>query len=118
MLNCGIERQCIGDIVLTEGGAVVFALCRTADYLMSSEQPLTRVGRDKVVLSYAGYDLVCSLKREFDEMSFTVASERIDCVAAEITRLSRENVKGCRSSLRFAVNVRVSFPDETVFPFS
>ena len=93
VLNCGIERQRIGDIVLTEGGAVVFTLLHTAEYLMSSEQPLTRVGRDKVSLSYADMELVGSLKREYEELSFTVASERIDCVAAEITRLSRENVK-------------------------
>ena len=93
VLNCGIERQCIGDIVLTEGGAVVFALPHTAGYLMSSEQPLTRVGRDKVSLSYADERLVGALKREYEELSFTVASERIDCVAAEITRLSRESVR-------------------------
>jgi len=90
VLNCGIERSCVGDIMLTDGGAVVFVLNRTAQYLLSTDHPLYRVGRDKVVLSYAQDALVSSLKREYDEIIFTVSSCRIDCFTAEVSRLSRE----------------------------
>lgn len=93
ILGCGLERSSVGDIVLTECGAVVFMLIHAADYFLSYEQPLQRVGRDKVTLSVADPELVSSLKREYDEAVFVVASARIDSLAGEITGLSREKAK-------------------------
>jgi len=93
LLNCGVDRSCMGDIMLCEGGAVVFLTCTAADFFMSDEHPLERVGREKVTVKEADPSIVASLKREFEEISFTVASCRIDCLASEIARVSREDVK-------------------------
>ena len=93
VLGCGIERSSVGDIMLTESGAAVFLLSAAADYLMSYERPLTRVGRDKVALSIADPALISSLKREYEEAAFNIPSERIDAIAAEIAGLSREKIK-------------------------
>ncbi len=81
ILGLGIDRSRIGDIVMTEEGAVVFAEPRIADYIRSS---LSEVGRDHVRLEAVPKDI--KLSQSFEALSGTVASARLDSVVSELAK--------------------------------
>lgn len=87
LLGLGIERSHVGDIVLIDKGAVVFAEPKIADFLRVS---LTEVGRDHVKITDAPE---LTLERHFDTVNGTVASARLDSVVSELTNASRETAK-------------------------
>lgn len=93
LTSLGIDRDSIGDILLNEGGGTVFVTPPIADFLLSSENPLDRVGRDAVRVCTADLSKYSDYRRSFTEDSITVASARIDAIAAELAHTSREKAK-------------------------
>lgn len=93
IMNCSVERSSIGDIcVRDDSSAVIFATTEVAK-LLTTQNVLERVGREKVSVTYCSKETAATIKREYEESICTVASERIDCLVSEITSLSREKVK-------------------------
>ena len=87
LLGLGIERDHIGDIMLVDEGAVVFAEPGIANFLKNS---LSEVGRDHVkVFDAPELELV----RSFENVTGTVASARLDSVVSELSNCSRETAK-------------------------
>ncbi len=93
LMNCSIERSALGDIVITEEGAVVFVIKPVAELLLTQKDTLTRVGRDKVSVLAATSDILAGIRREYEETAFVMSSCRVDCLVGEITGLSREKAK-------------------------
>lgn len=89
----GIDRSAIGDILVTDSGATVMLTPPIAAFLLSSEAPLERVGADKVSVGRSDMKKIAEYKRSFDTLSITVVSARVDCVVAELCKLSRERAK-------------------------
>ena len=109
MLGLGLERDALGDIaVQNDREAVVFCSERIADFLLGS---LTQVGSDTVTCTrYTPDDRFTDGKR-YEPVCDTVASERLDCVVAALTNLSRDDAQ---SSIRAGL-VEVDFePRERV----
>ena len=93
IMNLSVERSSIGDIcVISKDRALIFVKNEIARFLMSSEG-LVRVGREKVRLSEASQNDIELIKREYEEISVTVASTRVDCLVSEISCTSREKAK-------------------------
>ena len=93
LMNCSLERSSIGDIcILSDSCAIVFVLNEVARLLVT-QNVLERVGRDKVSVDYCSFEEAKGIKREYEELSCTVASQRMDCLVSEITGLSREKTK-------------------------
>lgn len=100
LMNCGVDRSCIGDIVplpgegdRTETGAVVFLTSAAAGLLTGPENPLERVGRDTVKITpYAPPEDFDGGKR-LEEIEGVIASARLDCAAAFFSHTSREKAK-------------------------
>lgn len=93
ILGLGLERDVIGDILLTEGERTVATLlCDTAiaDYIASN---LTKVGRDTVRVSTVELSADFLPERKFSHISDTVASARLDCIVASVCSLSRERAR-------------------------
>ena len=88
LLGLGIERDHVGDIILVDEGAVVFAEPGIANFLKNS---LSAVGRDHVKVAEAPEDI--KLSRDFEAVTGTVASARLDSVVSELTNCSRETAK-------------------------
>ena len=92
VLGLGIKRESVGDIYVSEDGKSAY-LCSTrvvAEYLRDN---LSFVARDKVKLSVIdSCDLPVPVKK-YCVISGTVASERLDCIVAMCTNLSREKAK-------------------------
>ncbi|MCM1053908.1 MAG: YlmH/Sll1252 family protein [Bacteroides sp.] len=85
IMSLGLKRDRIGDIAVTEGGAVVFA-SKNASLLISSE--MEKVGRVGV-RAEAGINIPLP-QQEFEEISAVIASPRIDALVAAACSISRE----------------------------
>lgn len=85
LMNLGIERSMLGDIVLRDGDAYVFVLKKMSRYVMEN---LTAIRHTTVTaeLSDSAGEI---LKPDFEEISGTVSSLRLDSVTALCGRFSR-----------------------------
>lgn len=90
VLGLGLERDVIGDIIVTDGGALIICDRAIAEFILSS---LERVGRDRVRLSVTELEEDYEPKRDFEAVSDTVASPRLDCVVGALCSLSREKAR-------------------------
>jgi RNA-binding protein YlmH len=85
LMSQNIARETVGDILVTESKACVFLTPPAADEVLRS---LTKIGRAGVKIA-CGYDETVSPKREFADITGTVSSLRLDCIAALAARCSR-----------------------------
>lgn len=93
ILGLGLERDVIGDILLTDGEKIeATVLCdeSIADYIASN---LTKVGRDTVKVKRVVLTEDRIPKRRFVHITDTVASARLDCIVGAVCSLSRERAR-------------------------
>ncbi len=90
LIGLGIDRSAMGDILLDEEGAILFASPSVASLLKS--EPVY-IGRDKAKVVDISLPDDFSYVREFENVRGTVASARLDAVLSEIARTSRERAK-------------------------
>lgn len=87
LMNLGIERSLLGDIIIFDGAAYVFCLEKIADFI---EQNLTRVRND-----YVRCTRNCTLDKDFSpsykEITGSVASLRLDAVISLAFNESRSH---------------------------
>lgn len=103
LLNLGIDRGKVGDLLVTEDGCYVMCLLSAADLMIKE---LTRIRHTSVQCCYtdaAEFDYT----PHFQEMRATVASLRIDCVAAAAFHASRGVISGLIAGEKIAVNSRI-----------
>ena len=92
LLSLGIERAVLGDIVVeSPHEALVICERRIGDYLLSEWHT---VGADTVKVSAVTLAEDFRVERKFQEIRDTIASDRLDCVLAALTNLSREKAQG------------------------
>ncbi len=89
LMNLGIERECLGDIVIIENRAYLFSTEDIAPFIISS---LERVRSTDVVAEE------CTLSGDFtpyktEARTVQVSSERLDAVIAKAFHLSREDAQ-------------------------
>ncbi|MBQ6051814.1 MAG: hypothetical protein IJL30_00830 [Clostridia bacterium] len=87
LMSLGIERDSFGDIIAFPTEAYVFVNKSISDYIASS---LVSVGRNTCHVSYASGDFLSMIKRQFDEKSIIITSDRIDCFVSSVCNFSRE----------------------------
>ncbi len=85
-LGIGIERCKIGDILVFDDCAYVFVCRDIADYIVCE---LKKIGNRGVKCSICGIDEVRIPKQEFETISCTAASLRLDAVLAACLNVSR-----------------------------
>ena len=103
ILNLGIERSLIGDILVREKEAWFFCLDSAADFLVSS---LIRVRNTTVSAFFVSGD-VPELQPRFESVRLNIASERLDAVLSAFTGLSRARTEPLFSGEKVFVNGRV-----------
>ncbi len=86
VLALGITRELMGDIIITDDGAVFVVMRDIADFIMMN---LTRVATATVKLSAIGDLSEFSKQTRFKESSVTVSSLRFDCVLSAAANKSR-----------------------------
>ncbi len=88
ILALGIERSVLGEIAVTEEGALVFTTPEMAVYLTEN---LHKIGRDAVKITAVLPDPETEIPRKYETLSITAATPRIDGVVKALTNLSRED---------------------------
>ncbi len=84
-----VKRETVGDILVQQGNAVLFATDKIEPLLMQELQKIGRVG----VKLQRGITVPISHQQQYEYLSGTVASMRLDCVVSLMTGKSRE--KSC-----------------------
>lgn len=85
ILNTGIERNRVGDLVICESSCTLFCFKSVAQAIAGIE----RVGRCGVKISEPGLSAVPKMERKTKKLSFTVSGLRLDAVAADMFSVSR-----------------------------
>lgn len=88
LMSLGIERDKIGDILVKEGVAFIFASDSIVKYCLDN---ITKVGGIGVDIEVTDENICSDVK--FEEISKTIASNRADCVIGAVCNLSREKAK-------------------------
>ena len=102
ILGTGLKRGKIGDLILLEGGCQAIVASEVADYLLSN---WTQVGKVSITLNEIDEEQLAVEPERIKEIRSTVASLRLDAVAAEGYGTSRSKmvreIKGERVKLNW-----------------
>lgn len=91
LLNLGIKREKIGDILIHNNFCQVIVSEDICDFIVMN---LTKVSRNNVKVKEIDLEDIVKNELEFKEISFTVSSSRIDSIISGVYNLSRtESVK-------------------------
>ena len=110
VLNLGIERDVVGDILIAEHTAYLFVLEELADFVCLE---LERVRRTAVKCEPVK-EIPAGLLPKLMEETVTVASPRLDAILAKAYHLSRGDAKSLFEAEKVTVNGRVCTNPETV----
>lgn len=91
LLSLGIDRKCIGDILVFEKEAYFFVTKDISKFIITN---LTKVGNVGIKISQVNFDEVPNLEPKFKEINFTVSSLRLDSIVAGAIKESREKASG------------------------
>ena len=89
IMNLGIERSCLGDIIIIDNVGYIFAKDDMAEYICDS---LTKIKHTDVRLSVTSELPEGELFRT-EGMSIQLSSERLDAAVAKVFSLSREEAQ-------------------------
>ena len=93
MLGLGLERDVVGDILVTEGerpSAVIICDRTVSEFICEN---LVKVGSDTVSVKVLECEHIRPPEKRFLHVSDTVASTRLDGVVAALVSVSRERAK-------------------------
>ncbi len=99
LMALGIKRETVGDIVVLGGKAVVFV----SDKILTPVLEIKKIGRVGVLVTQ-GIPTDFAVKQEFEEISGSVSSLRLDCIVAFACRLSREKASALIKSATVFLN--------------
>ncbi|MEE0059481.1 MAG: YlmH/Sll1252 family protein, partial [Acutalibacteraceae bacterium] len=86
LMGLGLKREAIGDILTGDGYTVIFIKDEIKKYVLSQIQKIGSVG--VVTEEWDNYTL--PIKNEFENISCTISSARLDNIVSALVGLSRE----------------------------
>lgn len=106
VMNLGIERNMIGDIVVREGKkAYIYCNESISGYICDNLTKIKHTNVKCCILDSSAE--TAELKPEFKDISVVVASDRFDAVAACVTKLSRSETLNLFKSKKVTLNGRL-----------
>lgn len=102
IMKTGIKREKIGDIIVYDEGADILVMPETAKYLLYNLPELTRFSKSKIEV--IDIKLIKDKKESYEDIEIIVPSMRLDCIIAEITRVSRNKATEIINQERVFVN--------------
>lgn len=110
LMNLGIERDTLGDIVIKDNTAYLFCLSKISEYIIYE---LDRVKHTNVKCSIC--DSVPQFLNELpDEEKITVSSLRVDTVSAAVFNLSRNAMTQLVNQQRVFINSKTIYKDSVL----
>ena len=102
VLALGLRRSVVGDIVpLDDHRAVLLVLGHMVDFLCEN---LSRIGSDKVTVTPYTLPSDFKIERQYEAITDSIASPRLDCVVAALLNLSRERAQDAITEGRVELN--------------
>ncbi|WP_177917601.1 YlmH/Sll1252 family protein [uncultured Eubacterium sp.] len=110
LMNLGIERDTLGDIVTKDNCAYLFCLEKIAEYIIKE---LDRVKHTNVKCSICDTipDFLCELP---DEEKITVSSVRVDTVSSAVFNISRNTMSQLVNQQRVFINSKLIYKDSVL----
>lgn len=106
LMNLGVERSVIGDIIVDGKSAYIFCLEHIADFICDG---ITSVRHTTVRLERVAAEGLPRVQREgVRELRIQVLSERLDAVIARVMNISRSSVNEYFRQQRVYVNGRIT----------
>lgn len=102
IIGLGIERDAIGDIVCSSASSAVAFLLPSAAKLVTSE--LSTVGKEAVAVRIAELPVSFRIEHEYETITETVMSPRLDGIVRALCKISREEAAKLVSSGEVSVN--------------
>ncbi len=103
LMSLQIDRSVVGDILTFDGETIVFVKEEIADLI---ESEIRKIGRVGVKITRADISDI-KYESEFDELSFTVSSLRLDVFVSAVTSLSRDKSQSLIKSDFVSINHNV-----------
>ena len=104
LMNLGIERDTLGDIIVKEKRAYIFCLNKIADYICKE---LTKVKHTNVQCNIIEADIP-ALKPTLVPLEFPVASLRLDVILASLLKCSRSESISYFEEKRVTLNGKIT----------
>ena len=102
VMNQGLERNRIGDIVVHSDEAFIIVLKENSEYLKESLKNLTRFKKSKIeIIDYTNIKIK---KQEYEELRIKVSSNRVDSVVSEIVKTSRKKSEDYIDNKKVLIN--------------
>lgn len=105
IMQFGLERERIGDIIVYEDEAYVIALSENVQYIKDSLQTTKKFKKSKIEI----IDIVeMKVKKpEFEEIKISVNSQRLDNFISEICKISRSETTRLIESELVSINCKI-----------
>lgn len=110
ILNLGIERDMLGDILVHENSAYFFVTDKVSDVIRSDLERVKHTAVTCRVVETVPEDCLPKLSDEH----ITVSSPRLDAILAKIYHLSREDAKALFEDEKVTLNGRLCRNPETI----
>ena len=104
LMSLGIERRCIGDIIVDKKCAFVFCVNRISDYIIDS---LTSIKHNTVKAEIVDFSDDFISQADGKPITIQVASMRCDAIVAKAFNLSRKDAASLFLEKHIAVNGRL-----------
>lgn len=112
ILNLGIVREKIGDIIIHENFCQVVVTSGICDFLTIN---LNKVSRNKVIVKKISRDDIIPNSPNYKDISFTVSSQRLDCIISGLYNISRQDSLKYINGERVHVNYeKITSPSKEV----
>lgn len=103
LMNLGIKREVLGDILIKGKSAYVYCQSDIADYIVTS---LDRIRHTNVRVTMVSGEIE-TLKKELKPMEVLVSAPRFDAIVAAITKLSRSDAQQLFRDKKVILNGRI-----------
>jgi RNA-binding protein YlmH len=104
ILNLGIERSLVGDIVIKGHDGYLFCMNHISEYIIEN---LTKIKHTNVKCERTDITLT-DIKPTLEDMEIICASSRVDAVVASLTKLSRSKALEYLQAQKVFINGRVA----------
>lgn len=106
LMSLRISRECVGDIIISDGKAVVFVIDKILPLILENIHKIGRIG----VKTEEGFDTSDVIaEQKFTEINGTVASLRTDCVVSLAINISRDKASNLIKSKGIIVDYEEVF---------
>ncbi len=101
LMGCGVERDVLGDILVSKGSCDFFVTAQIAEYI---QQNFLSAGRSKLHIDPLPLSQVQMVELTFTEIKDTVASTRLDSIISTGFRIGRSLASQYISAGKAAIN--------------